>query len=576
MFNHSPRTSSPTNFTGFTSLILFMAALNGCGPSSPTPDSKTQGQPASSGPAWFEEVSNEIGITYKLQTEITDRYLMPESVAGGGALFDMDGDGDLDAYFVQSGSLLAGDTPQPTNRLFENLGDGTFKDITEGSGAEDPSYGMGVAVGDFDNDSDPDLYITNLGRNTLLRNDGGGVFSDITDSAGVGHEGWGTSTAFLDYDRDGDLDLFTCNYLNWSIQIEIQCYNTMGARDYCTPSNYDLASIDTLYRNNGDGTFTDVTTSSGIANAFGNGLGVVCADFNADGWIDIFVANDKTPDHLWVNQRDGTFSERALFSGCAVDQEGAAKAGMGVTVGDIDHDGDPDLMVCNLATESDSLFLNDNGFFSDGTIRAGLSTTSRKYTRFGMGWVDFDNDGHLDLYQANGRVAREERSFSENPYAEPNLLFRGLGGGKFKEISPPGGVTLPIFEQSRGVLFGDLDNDGGMDVVVLNINARTSVLHNVVENRGHWLMVRVLDEHGRDAYGAMISVTAGQRRITSEVRAAYSYLASNDPRVHIGLGEHGEDVTGVMVRWVDGTEEAYGNLSVDQIKVLKRGEGMGN
>ena len=549
-------------------MCILMLASPGCKKQSGTQTgSSTANSP--SGEPWFEEIAQERGLTFRHESPVSDRYLLPETIPGGAALLDIDNDGDLDVYFIQSGQVLGAVDEQPANQLFENLGDATFRNITEKSGLGDRGYGMGVACGDYDNDGDVDVYITNLGANVLYQNQGDGTFVDVTNYAGVGHEGWGTSAAFLDYDRDGDLDLFVCNYVKWSLQVEIECYNAQGARDYCSPGNYDLPSADVLYRNNGDGTFTDVSDESGVALAFGNGLGVVGSDFNNDGWIDIFVANDTNPDHLWINQKDGTFLERGLFSGCAVDQEGIAKAGMGVTVGDIDFDGDFDLMVGNLAKESDSLFLNDNGFFTDGTIRYGLSSISRRFTRFGIGWSDFDNDGRLDLFQATGRVVRQETAYGTDPYAEPNLLFQGMGNSRFEERLPRGGIDTPTARNSRAVVFGDIDNDGGIDLLIINQMNQVHLLRNIAPQRGNWLSLRILDENQRDAYGAIVSMTIGEKTIRKEVRAAYSYLSSNDPRVHIGLGKE-ERVTNVTVIWPDGTGSEFGEIQANQFRTLNR------
>jgi hypothetical protein len=368
------------------------------------------------------------------------------------------------------------------------------------------------------------------------------------------------------------LDLFACNYVNWSLAAEQECFNPMGTIDYCAPVNYNAPAMDVLYRNNGDGTFTDVTVQAGLDMYYGNGLGVVCGDYNGDGWIDIFVANDGMRNQLWVNRRDGSFMELGLQTGCALDEEGLAKAGMGAHAADIDDDGDLDLLVCNLRRESDSLFVNEGTHFTDGTTRAGLRVLTRSFTRFGMGWIDFDNDGYLDLYEANGLVSREDQQYSDDAYAQPNLLFRGSAGGLFEEVHPRGGTAQLLVAASRGAAFGDVDNDGGVDVLVVNRDAPAHLLRNVVPNRGHWIMLRVVEEHGRDAYGATVKLKLGARLITRDVRAAYSYLASNDPRIHIGLGALTK-ADHVQVRWIDGTIETFDNLSADQIHTLRPGQG---
>jgi len=347
--------------------------------------------------AWFEDIAARAGVDFVHSSGHQTKHLLPEIMGGGVALFDLDNDGLLDLYFVQSGNL-ADPAAGTGNRVYRNRGDGTFEDVTAPSGGGIRGYGMGVAAGDFDNDGFTDLYVTNFGRNVLLRNDGHGHLVDVTAKAGVASDGWSTSAAFLDYDNDGWLDLFVTHYINWRPSGEVECFSLTGVPDYCSPASYDLPSAGTLYHNNGDGTFTDVSARAGIRAAVGNGLGVVAGDVNGDGRVDIFVANDRTPNHLWINEGGGHFRESALVMGVALDQDGTAKSGMGVDAVDVDDDGDLDLLVVNLDGESDSFFRNRGGFFTDDTASAGLRIPSRPFTRFGAGFVDFDNDGFLDLY----------------------------------------------------------------------------------------------------------------------------------------------------------------------------------
>ncbi len=526
---------------------------------------------------WFEDAAASSGLDFVHQWGHQDVHWMPEIMAGGAALFDMDGDGDLDAYLVQSGFLMPGERQQPGNQLYRNLGGGEvgrlrFENISEAAGdAAHTGYGMGVAVGDVDGDGRVDLYVTNVGPDVLLRNLGDGRFADITGQAGLGSPAWGASAAFLDYDRDGDLDLFVTTYLDWSPSRELDCYNARGWQVYCSPQSYEAPLPDLLYRNDGDGRFTDVSAATGISQKAGNGLGVVSSDFDNDGWPDLFVANDGTPDHLWLNRRDGTFREDGAFAGCAFDLDGRPKAGMGVTVGDYDNDGDSDLLVCNLRQESDSLYRNQGGLFSDVTAALGLGSTSVPFTRFGIGWVDFDNDGQLDLYQANGRVTRHSEAMrSDDPHAEPNLLFRG-GPEGYREIHPRGGTgSSPLIATSRAAAFGDLDGDGGIDILVVNSHAPPQVLRNVVPGRGQWILLSLLDRHGAPALGARLSARIGERPVVQEVRSAYSYQAANDPRLHIGLGD-ADRLTGVRVRWADGSESEHGTLTGGQVVTLRQG-----
>jgi len=541
--------------------------------------------PAAGGEPWFRETAREAGLVFEHRSGHRDAYYMPEIMGGGAALFDMDDDGDLDAYLVQSGSLVERDAVDRTggasgaNRLFENDGAGRFSDVTAASGAGDRGYGMGAACADVDEDGDTDLYVTNLGRNTLLANQGGARFRDETERAGIGHEGWGASAGFLDADRDGDLDLFVTNYLEWSVETEIPCLNSQSRPDYCSPKNYGTPARDAFYLNQGDGRFVDASVSSGVAAQAGTGLGVGFGDFDGDGWQDVFVANDGMPDHLWRNLGGDAFENVAMAWGCGVDADGLAKAGMGVALADVDGDMDLDLVVCNLRGESDSLFLNGGGYFADRTASAGLAAVSTSFTRFGMALADLDNDGHLDLFQANGRVQRAGDGPGDgsagDPYAEANLLLRGDAEARFREVSPRGGTEAPLVATSRAAAFGDVDGDGATDVLVVNRDGPAHLLHNLTGRAGRdrrWILLRVLERSGRDALGAELAVEVDGRTVRRDVRAAYSYLASNDPRVHLGLGAAGR-VEAVRVRWVDGEEERFGPFEANRTHVLRRGAG---
>jgi hypothetical protein len=556
---------------GAAFVIVFAVA---CG-TPPAPDLRPrEGPPSPQGtsvPPWFEDVAQARGLTFTHRSGHETRYLLPEIMGGGAALFDMDSDGDLDALLVQSGRLFAPAGSTAGHRLYRNRGDGSFEDVSESHGiAAVSGYGMGAAADDYDNDGDVDLYITGFGANVLLQNDGRGHFVDVTRRAGVAGSGWSTSATFVDVEGDGHLDLFVTRYLDWSIEAERECYSLTGKVDYCSPKNYDAPTTDLLLRNNGNGTFTDVSRTSGLGAAVGNGLGVIADDVNGDGRVDVFVANDGTPNHLWINVGNGRFVESALVWGVAIDQDGAPKAGMGVHMADVDGDSDNDLIVVNLDTESDSFFRNEGKFFVDATTSVGLRVASRRFTRFGVAFLDFDNDGRLDLYEANGRVGLQAETFGPDPYAEPNLLFRGLPDGRFEEVSPRGGTAQPLVATSRAAAFGDIDNDGGIDILVANRDAAPYLLRNVAPGRGHWLLLRVLERQGRDAVGASLSILAGGRTIRRDVRTGYSYLAANDPRVHVGLGDVRE-VDSVTVLWPDGTRERFGPFDVDQIVELRRG-----
>ena len=553
---------------GITVVLLCATAC------APSPDKASTASTSVVAAPWFEDVAASRGMSFVHRSGHETRHLLPEIMGGGAALLDIDGDRDLDVLFVQSGRMSTPAGTPAGHHLYRNRGDATFEDVSAASGiAAVPGYGMGTASGDYDNDGDVDVYLTNLGANVLLQNDGQGRFTDVTGKAGVAGSGWSTSATFVDVDADGHLDLFVTRYLDWRTEIERECYSLTGVIDYCSPKNYDAPTSDLLFRNNGDGTFTDISRASGLVTAVGNGLGVIADDVNGDGQIDLFVSNDGTPNHLWINLGNGRFAESALLSGVAIDQDGAPKAGMGVHAADIDDDGDNDLIVMNLDQEADSFFRNEGKFFVDDTVKAGLRVVSRRFTRFGVAFIDFDNDGRLDLYEANGRVGLQAETFSADPYAEPNLLFRGTSSGAFEEVRPRGGTAQPLIATSRAAAFGDLDNDGRIDIVVANRDAGPHLLRNVAPGRGHWLLLRVLERSGRDAIGATLSITAGGRTMRRDVRTGYSYLAANDPRVHVGLGDLTK-VESITVRWPDGTRERFGPFEADRIVEIRRGGGM--
>ncbi len=528
--------------------------------------------PPAAAPRGSRKSERASGIDFVCKSGHATRYLFPEIILGGCALLDMDADEDLDVYLVQGGSLEGRAAPGDTDRLYRNDGGFHFVDVTAASGLSERGYGIGACAGDADEDGDVDLYVTNVGPDALLRNDGGGRFTDVTAASGTGHAGWGTSAAFLDVDADRDLDLWVVNYVQWSADAELDCYNDSGTRDYCLPTNYEAPASCVLYRNDGKGKFRDVTEAAGLRATFGNGLGITSGDFSGDGRLDVFIANDTMMNQLWINQGNGRFVDEALLRGCALDEHGKAKAGMGTMAADPDEDGDLDLLVMNLAGETDSFYMNEGEFFTDRTAAAGLGFASRPYTRFGVGLVDFDNDGHLDLYESNGRVQRSPEPPTADEYAEPSLLLRGDGSGRFTEVLPRGGTAKLLIATSRGAAFGDLDNDGGVDAVIVNRDGPVRVLRNVVKERGRWILFRVLEANGRDALGATIQADVGGRKIKRQVSGAYSYASSNDPRVHLGLGA-AEQVGNVHVRWADGAEESFGDFEANRLATLQRGKG---
>lgn len=516
-----------------------------------------------SGP-WFQESAGERGVDFVLDSGFRKgKRLFPEIMPGGVAVFDADGDGDQDLYFVQFGPIEPEKDGDRVNRLYLNDGDGRFQDVTEGSGAEDPRNGCGVATGDYDGDGDVDLYVSNLGRNTLLRNDGTGRFEDVTEEAGVGDAGWGASTAFLDYDLDGDLDLFLVNYIDWKLENEVECDGPQGQPDYCSPKRYDARTPDVLFRNEGDGTFVDVSAQAGIDGVAGNGLGVVWGDFDDSGTIDIFVANDGNPNHCFFGRGDGTFEEVAKSRGVYLASDGNTRAGMGVVAGDPDADGDLDILVVNLRNQFDSFFRNEAGFFVEETNKTGLGPITRRTTRFGVGFLDVDNDSNLDLYEASGRVMIRKDAPKGDPFKENNHLLLGDDRGRFAKISPKDAWGPDLVHTSRGAAFGDLDGDGGVDVVVSNRDAPAYVKMNVGP-RGRWCGIRVLDDTGAPALGAIVRGQVEGRTLRRDLHTAYSYLCANEPIVRFGLGD-ATSLREVEIRWPDGRTLDVGDLESGRI-----------
>jgi hypothetical protein len=528
--------------------VLALALLAGC-------DAADRVQPPITGSAWFEDAAGESGVDFQHVRAKVTRFWLPEIMSGGAAWLDYDGDGDPDLYFVQGGSLDPADDPPPGNRMFRNDG-GHFVDATAVSGTGHGGYGMGAAAGDYDGDGDIDLYVTNVGANVLYRNEGDGTFRDISAAEGVAHPGWGASAAWLDYDLDGDLDLYITNYVNWSPAQEMECHSGGAGRDYCHPRHFNAPAVDVLYRNDG-GAFTDVTRETGIWKAVGYGLGVVSEDFDGDGWPDLYVANDGMPNHLWINGGDGTFSDFALISGTAVNLTGAAEAGMGIAVGDLENDGDADLFVTHLRGETNTLYLNEGGSFEDITAKTGLAAASVAFTGFGTGFADFDNDGELDLYVGNGRVGRGLPT--PVPFAEPNHLFRGLGSNRFEMADPGGGTGIEHIDNSRAVAFADYDGDGGIDMAIVNNGGRARLLRNLAGAGHGWLKLEVAGEDGSEAIGARVRVLSGDRVQWRTVSRAGSYLASNNAVAHFGLGKETR-ADEVVVHWPDGSETNYGPL----------------
>ena len=553
-----------------------------------------QGRGAGAARPLFRDAAQESGLRFVHFTGSTGEYYMPEIMGAGGALFDYDGDGDLDVLLLQGTMLDESKTPaqarfppapgQPLGaRLFRNDRvrgpDGRYRlhftDVTEKAGLHFTGYGMGVAVGDYDNDGHPDVYITAFGPNALYHNNGDGTFTDVTRSAGVDDARWSTSATFFDYDGDGNLDLFVANYLDFTIAGNKTCFDSVGARDFCSPSRYRPVP-GRLFRNDGGGRFTDVTESSGIAKAFGPGLGVVAADFDGDGRLDLYVANDGTANLLWLNRGHGTFEEQGLLSGTAFNAEGLPQGSMGIAAADFDGDGDEDIYVTNLPREGSTLYVNQGqGRFQDLTDAWGLRAPSLPFTGFGTGWIDYDNDGRLDLLVVNGAVNIVEGQRGQPyPFRQPKQLYHNDGRPPMRLVAPEeAGPEIALPEVGRAAAFGDVDDDGGIDVLVTNNNGPARLLLNQAP-RGHWLQVRLRGvQDNADGLGAWVGVVrAGVPTLWRRAHTDGSYLAAGDPRVHFGLGSS-TAYQSVVVRWPSGRRETWTNAGADRTITLRQGTG---
>jgi hypothetical protein len=526
----------------------------------------------------FEDVTAKSGIRFQHQASRTSRKYLPESMGAGVAIFDYDNDGWLDLFFVNGAKLqdpmARGSSPDKSdprywNRLYHNNRDGTFTDITEKAGLQGRLYGMGVATGDYDNDGNVDLLVTNLGGNILYHNNGDGTFTDVTAKAGVGGSGWCTGACFVDYDRDGSLDLMVSRYVQWDFS-EVYCgEHRPGYRAYCHPDQFEPITH-FMFHNNGDGTFTDLSKKCGIASSPGKGLGVAIDDFDGDGWPDIFVANDSVAEQLFRNNHEGTFTEVALISGLGYDQNGHAFAGMGADFGDYKNTGWPSVFVNALANQKYKLFRNDKGTFEDVTDSIGLGASTLSHSGWGAKWIDYDNDGWLDLFVAQGHVMDNIQLTEPSlRYLEPPLLLRN-DQGRFSKVSPQSGsiFTTPI--AARGAAFGDLDNDGRVDVAINCNDGPAIILHNRVGNGNHWLILNLTGtSSNRDAIGSKIRlVTESGQQQTRFLSTAGSYLAASDKRAHFGLGSS-KKIRLIEITWPSGIVQRLESVSADQILQVK-------
>jgi hypothetical protein len=568
-----------------TATLALSVVTAACGPD---PAARSDGSEASASPEWFTERASDAGINFIHFNGMAGAYYFPEVMPPGVGLLDYDNDGDLDVFLVQGRMLGTGTPLQPPRgplraRLLRNdlqvAPDETrrahFTDVTDRSGIVADGYGMGVAAGDIDNDGWTDLYVTNFGRNQMFRNNGDGTFTDVSARSGTDQTGFSVSAAFVDYDRDGSLDLYVGNYVVYGVASDQRCSNLAGVRTYCPPQVYP-AQPDRLYRNRGNGTFTDVTAQALVGRDFGRALGITTADFDGDGWIDVYVANDGSENILWTNQRNGTFKNTALLAGVALTAEGQAEASMGVDAGDFDNDGDEDLFMTELNGEGSNLYVNGGtGVFDDHGARSSLGPLSLQYTGFGTAWLDFDNDGRLDVLSVNGRVqAAEGDTRGPFPLEQRRLLFRSLGNGRFEDVSARAGAAFQIAEVGRGAAFGDIDNDGDQDIVIGNDAGPTRLLINNVGNRHHWIGLRLVGSRAtRDMLGARVEVIRRDgTALTRRARSDGSYASANDPRVLVGLGTATEP-SRVRVRWPGGQTEEWTSAPVDRWTTLIEGTG---
>jgi hypothetical protein len=532
--------------------------------------------PARSG-TLFTDITNALGFETPHELWPDGKYLTPEITPGGVGVFDYDGDGRFDIYQVCHCAPGSFTEPAP-NRLFRQQPDGTFREVPGAAGLDDPGFGHGVAVGDVDNDGDLDVYVANYGSDAFYRNEGQGRFVNATAAAGFAGDHWSSSAGFLDYDRDGYLDLYVVNFAIFDENRRCVVGKDHDDLDYCGPHEFE-GVLDTLYHNNGDGTFTDVTAKAGIVHP-GRGWGLACADVTGDDWCDIYIANDEEPAQLWVNQQDGTFEDEAVLRGCAYNGAGRVEAGMGVGIADIDGDLEFDLFKTHIAGETNTLYLSGGSrdLLTDRTTTAGMGSADRPYTGWGCGFFDFDHDGDLDMAVTNGRVSKgvpqphAQLGRFWNRFAEPNLLFAGDGRGKFENVSSRAGAFGSEPLVSRGMAFADLDDDGDIDLVVQQIDNSLRVYRNDAPPSGaHWLIVRTMSGP-RDAYGAKVTIEAGGRKVMRLAHPAYSFLATNDPRAHFGLG--GVDkIDSLVVDWPSGRHERFDPPNVDRAVVVTEGDG---
>jgi len=530
-------------------------------------------------PVRFVDVAKSAGITFHHENAASKEKYMIETMGAGCAWIDYDQNGLLDLYLVNSAATQAFKPAAPLRgALYRNNGDGTFTDVTAkaGVGAEG-LFGMGVAVGDYDNDGFPDLLVLGYGRSILYHNNGDGTFTDVTAHAGVANAGqWASSAAWFDYDNDGFLDLVIANYVDWSPERNFYCGNQgVGMRSYCHPDDYH-GQAPALFHNNGNGTFSDVSKRSGLAAKPSNGLAVVTFDYDDDGWQDIFIANDALANSLFHNNRDGTFTELAYEAGVAVSEDGVAESGMGADAADATGKGPMDLIVGHLDLQMARFYRNlRNGFFEDATFSARLSYATFHTSVFGARFLDYDNDGRRDIFMAAGHVLDNiDRYRPGTGYAEPKLMFHNAGNGVFENVSDQLGPDFQIPCVSRGAAVGDFDNDGDLDILVSNNGGAPQLLRNDGGNANHWLQILLIGTRSnRDGVGARVKMSAGDLTLYEQKKGGMSYQSAQDPRLHFGLGNRTK-IDLIEIRWPSGSVARLGDIASDQILAVKEGVGL--
>ncbi len=608
MNTHSPHHSNwLTAFFASLLLVLFSApaafeqqpaptkpsGMSTGGAHAPVKDAKsrpiTAGGFVDGAPIVFLDITHQAGLDkFHHRSGSPEKSTILDAPGSGVALLDYDNDGWLDIYLLNGSTAAAvkGKESPPRAALFHNNHDGTFTDVTEKAGVSNERWGFGVAVADYDNDGWPDIYVANYGNNRLYHNNHDGTFTDVAEKAGLTLGGWSTGPTWGDYDHDGQLDLFVPGYVRHDLDRPVFAGKNgvpegacqyRGVNVFCGPMGF-LGETDHLFHNNGDGTFTDVSVKAGVADREGRfGFASVFADLDDDGWLDLVVANDSTPNYLYRNRHDGAFEDVSYLSGFAVNEEGRAQASMGIGVGDYNRDGRLDLFITTFSDDYKTLYRNDGGAnFTDVSFRAGLGSPTIPFLAWGAGFLDFDNDGLLDVFIANGHVYPiADRTEWGTTWAERPQLFRNLNGSKFQEVPPATGSGLAVVIPARGAAFGDLFNDGHIDVVLNNIDAPPTLLRNVVKNGNHWLALKLVGgpKSPRDAIGAKVFLTAGGIRQRADVFSGGSYASSSDPRVHFGLGA-ATKIEKLEIHWPSGAVEEFPLPEIDRILTIVEGKGV--